>query len=79
MQQVKSNELMAHAYSKTIWFAVTGLRGISPFMVRGDVQIWLRCCLQGYFLGEPIKVFSNGDMIRDFTYIDDIVEGTIAR
>lgn len=73
----KSNELMAHAYSKLYGFATTGLRfftvygpwgrpDMSPMLFAGAIQ-----------RGEPIKVFNNGDMIRDFTYIDDIVEGTI--
>jgi UDP-glucuronate 4-epimerase len=73
----KSNELMAHAYSKLYGFAVTGLRYFTVYGPWGRPDMAPMLFAKAISQGDPIKVFNNGDMIRDFTYIDDIVEGTI--
>jgi len=73
----KSNELMAHAYSKLYGFAVTGLRYFTVYGPWGRPDMSPMLFASAISEGRPIKVFNNGDMIRDFTYIDDIVEGTI--
>jgi len=73
----KSNELMAHAYAKLYGFAVTGLRYFTVYGPWGRPDMSPMLFANAISKGEPIKVFNNGDMIRDFTYIDDIVEGTI--
>ena len=73
----KSNELMAHAYSKLYGFATTGLRYFTVYGPWGRPDMSPMLFANAISQGKPIKVFNNGDMIRDFTYIDDIVEGTI--
>ena len=73
----KSNELMAHAYAKLYGFAVTGLRFFTVYGPWGRPDMSPMLFASAISKGEPIKVFNHGDMIRDFTYIDDIVEGTI--
>lgn len=73
----KSNELMAHAYSKLYSLPVTGLRFFTVYGPWGRPDMSPMLFAKAISRGEPIKVFNNGDMIRDFTYIDDIVEGTI--
>lgn len=71
----KSNELMAHAYSKLYDLPTTGLRFFTVYgpMGRPDMSPWL--FIEAILNDRPIKVFNHGDMLRDFTYIDDIVEG----
>lgn len=71
----KSNELMAHSYSKLYGIPTTGLRFFTVYGPAGrpDMAPWL--FTEAIFKGEPIKVFNHGKMMRDFTYIDDIVEG----
>ena len=73
----KSNELMAHAYSKLYGIPCTGLRFFTVYGPWGRPDMAPMLFASAIFRGEPIKVFNGGDMIRDFTYIDDIVEGTI--
>lgn len=73
----KSNELMAHAYSKLYGMKVTGLRYFTVYGPWGRPDMSPMLFAKAISAGEPIMVFNNGDMIRDFTYIDDIVEGTI--
>ncbi|MDE7393346.1 MAG: NAD-dependent epimerase/dehydratase family protein, partial [Muribaculaceae bacterium] len=73
----KSNELMAHAYSKLYGMKVTGLRYFTVYGPWGRPDMSPMLFAKAITAGEPIKVFNNGDMIRDFTYIDDIVEGTM--
>lgn len=73
----KSNELMAHSYSKLYNLPVTGLRFFTVYGPWGRPDMSPMLFAKAISKGEPIKVFNNGDMIRDFTYIDDIVEGTI--
>ena len=74
----KSNELMAHAYSKLYGFATSGLRYFTVYGPWGRPDMSPMLFARAISKGMPIKVFNNGDMIRDFTYIDDIVEGTMA-
>ncbi len=73
----KSNELMAHSYSKLYNLPVTGLRFFTVYGPWGRPDMSPMLFAKAISKGEPIKVFNNGDMIRDFTYIDDIVESTI--
>ena len=73
----KSNELMAHAYSKLYGFATTGLRYFTVYGPWGRPDMSPMLFATAITQGKPIKVFNQGDMIRDFTYIDDIVEGTM--
>lgn len=73
----KSNELMAAAYSELYKLRITGLRFFTVYgpWGRPDMAPWL--FTQAILSGEPIKVFNYGKMRRDFTYIDDIVNGVI--
>lgn len=73
----KSNELMAHSYSKLYGIPTTGLRFFTVYGPAGrpDMAPWL--FTEAILKGEPIRVFNHGKMQRDFTYIDDIVEGVI--
>ena len=73
----KSNELMAHSYCKLYGISMTGLRFFTVYGPWGRPDMSPMLFASAISKGEPIKVFNNGDMIRDFTYIDDIVEGTI--
>lgn len=73
----KSNELMAHSYSKLYGLPVTGLRFFTVYGPWGRPDMSPMLFASAISKGKSIKVFNNGDMIRDFTYIDDIVEGTI--
>lgn len=71
----KSNELMAHSYSHLYNIPTTGLRFFTVYGPAGrpDMAPWL--FTEAIMQGRPIKVFNHGKMQRDFTYIDDIVEG----
>ena len=73
----KSNELMAHSYSKLYGIPSTGLRFFTVYGPWGRPDMSPMLFAGAISRGEPIKVFNGGDMIRDFTYIDDIVEGTV--
>jgi len=73
----KANELMAHAYAHLFRFPVTGLRFFTVYGPWGRPDMALFKFTRGILAGEPIPVFNEGKMIRDFTYIDDIVEGVI--
>ena len=73
----KSNELMAHAYAKLYGIPCTGLRFFTVYGPWGRPDMAPMLFASAISRGEPIKVFNGGDMIRDFTYIDDIAEGTI--
>ncbi len=73
----KSNELMAHSYCKLYGISMTGLRFFTVYGPWGRPDMSPMLFATAISKGAPIKVFNNGDMIRDFTYIDDIVEGTI--
>ena len=73
----KSNELLAHSYCKLYGIAMTGLRFFTVYGPWGRPDMSPMLFAKAISRGEPIKVFNHGDMIRDFTYIDDIVEGTV--
>ena len=71
----KSNELMANVYSKLYNLPTTGLRFFTVYGPWGRPDMSPFLFMDAIFNDRPIKVFNNGDMLRDFTYIDDIVEG----
>lgn len=73
----KSNELMAHAYSKLYALPTTGLRFFTVYGPWGRPDMSPFLFMDAILHDRPIKVFNNGDMLRDFTFIDDIVEGII--
>ncbi|MCH6234168.1 NAD-dependent epimerase [Cognataquiflexum rubidum] len=73
----KSNELMAHTYSHLFNIPTTGLRFFTVYGPWGRPDMALFLFIQAIEKGEPIQVFNHGKMKRDFTYIDDIVEGII--
>lgn len=73
----KSNELMAHAYCKLYGISMTGLRYFTVYGPWGRPDMSPMLFADAISRGEPVKVFNGGDMIRDFTYIDDIVAGTM--
>lgn len=71
----KSNELMAHAYSKLYRIPVTGLRFFTVYGPFGRPDMAYFKFTKKILAGEPIQIYNKGDMYRDFTYIDDIVRG----
>lgn len=73
----KSNELMAHAYSKLYGIAMSGLRYFTVYGPWGRPDMAPMLFARAISTGEPIHIFNNGQLQRDFTYIDDIVEGTL--
>ena len=73
----KANELMAHTYSHLYGLPTTGLRFFTVYGPWGRPDMALFLFTEAIAKGEPIKVFNNGEMLRDFTYIDDIVEGVV--
>ncbi len=73
----KANELMAHTYAHLFGVAATGLRFFTVYGPWGRPDMALFRFTRGILAGEPIPVFNRGQMIRDFTYIDDIVEGVV--
>ena len=73
----KSNELMAHTYSHLYRVPTTGVRFFTVYGPWGRPDMAYFLFTKAILNGEPIKVFNNGEMSRDFTYIDDIVEGLV--
>lgn len=73
----KSNELMAHTYSHLFGFPTTGLRFFTVYGPWGRPDMALFLFTKAILEDKPIKVFNYGRMVRDFTYVDDIVEGVI--
>ena len=73
----KSNELMAHVYNHVYGLNATGLRFFTVYGPWGRPDMSPMLFAQAITQGKPIQVFNHGNMQRDFTYIDDIVEGTI--
>lgn len=73
----KSNELMAHAYSHLYGIPTTGLRFFTVYGPWGRPDMALYLFAKAILEGKPIDVFNHGRMRRDFTYIDDIVEGVV--
>ena len=73
----KSNELMAHTYAHLFGLACTGLRFFTVYGPWGRPDMAIFKFTQAILEGKPIDVYNNGRMKRDFTYIDDIVEGVV--
>jgi UDP-glucuronate 4-epimerase len=73
----RANELMAHSYSHLYRLPVTGLRFFTVYGPWGRPDQSLFLFVRAILNGEPIKIFNEGRMRRDFTYIDDIVEGVV--
>jgi UDP-glucuronate 4-epimerase len=73
----KANELMAHTYSSLFNLPTTGLRFFTVYGPWGRPDMALFLFTRGILAGTPIPVFNGGKMIRDFTYVDDIVEGVL--
>src|SRR5674476_198887 len=73
----KSNELMAHTYSHLFGIPTTGLRFFTVYGPYGRPDMALFLFTKAILAGVPIQVFNNGEMKRDFTYVDDIVSGII--
>ena len=71
----KANELMAHTYSHLFGLPTTGLRFFTVYGPWGRPDMALFLFTKAILQGEAINVFNHGEMVRDFTYIDDIVEG----
>jgi UDP-glucuronate 4-epimerase len=74
----KSNELMSEAYASLYRIRATGLRFFTVYgpWGRPDMAMWI--FTKALFEGEPLPLFNNGEMRRDFTYVDDIVAGVLA-
>jgi UDP-glucuronate 4-epimerase len=73
----KANELMAHAYADLYQLPTTGLRFFTVYGPWGRPDMALFRFTKKILKGEPIPVYNRGEMVRDFTYIDDIVEGVV--
>ena len=73
----KANELMAHSYSYLFGLPTTGLRFFTVYGPWGRPDMALFLFTKAILAGKPIDVFNRGDMQRDFTYIDDIIEGVV--
>ncbi|MCE2943655.1 MAG: NAD-dependent epimerase/dehydratase family protein, partial [Xanthomonadaceae bacterium] len=73
----KANELMAHTYSHLFGLPTTGLRFFTVYGPWGRPDMALFLFTRKILAGEPIDVFNHGNHSRDFTYIDDIVEGVV--
>lgn len=74
----KANELMAHAYSHLYRLPVSGLRFFTVYGPWGRPDMAVFLFTDAIWHGRPIKVFNNGDMKRDFTFIDDVVDAVVA-
>ena len=73
----KANELMAHTYSHLYGMQAIGLRFFTVYGAWYRPDMALSLFADAMLHGRPIKVFNNGDMLRDFTYVDDIVDGIV--
>ena len=73
----KANELMAHTYSHLYGLPATGLRFFTVYGPWGRPDMALFRFTRAILAGEPIDLYNGGQMVRDFTYIDDIVEGVV--
>jgi len=73
----KANELMAHSYASLYGLPCTGLRFFTVYGPWGRPDMALFKFTEGILAGRPIPVFNRGEMVRDFTYVDDIVEGIV--
>jgi UDP-glucuronate 4-epimerase len=73
----KANELMAHSYASLYRLPCTGLRFFTVYGPWGRPDMALFLFTKSILAGKPIDVFNNGNMVRDFTFVDDIVEGVL--
>ena len=73
----KSDELLAHAYSKLYNIPTTGLRFFTVYGPAGRPDMFYYSAARKLAAGETIRIFNYGNMLRDFTYVDDIVEGIV--
>ena len=73
----KANELMAHTYSHLYQLPCTGLRFFTVYGPWGRPDMALFLFTKAILAGDPIDIFNHGNMVRDFTFVDDIVEGLI--
>ena len=73
----KSNEVVGHSYAKLYDIPMTGLRFFTVYGPAGRPDMAYFDFTRAILAGEPIRIFNNGDLMRDFTYIDDIVRGVI--
>jgi UDP-glucuronate 4-epimerase len=73
----KANEMMAHSYSHLYDIPATGLRFFTVYGPWGRPDMAAFIFTRAILAGEPIQVFNNGEMRRDFTYVDDIVSGVV--
>jgi UDP-glucuronate 4-epimerase len=73
----KANELMAHAYSHLFGLPVTGLRFFTVYGPWGRPDMSAALFTRAIMEGQPIDVFNHGEMERDFTYVDDVVQGVV--
>lgn len=73
----RANELMAHSYAHLFGLPCTGLRFFTVYGPWGRPDMALFLFTKAILAGEPIQVFNHGDMVRDFTYIDDITDGIL--
>lgn len=73
----KANELMAHTYSHLFGLPTTGLRFFTVYGPWGRPDMALFLFTKAILAGQPIDIFNHGDMVRDFTFVDDVVEGVI--
>jgi UDP-glucuronate 4-epimerase len=73
----KANELMAHSYANLFQLPCTGLRFFTVYGPWGRPDMALFKFTKAILADEPIQVFNHGNMVRDFTYIDDIIEGVV--
>ncbi len=73
----KSNELMAYSYSKLYGIPLTGLRFFTVYGPMGRPDMAYYKFAKKIMAGEPIQIYNQGDMLRDFTYIDDIITGVV--
>src|SRR4051812_25323859 len=73
----RANELMAHSYSHLFRLPTSGLRFFTVYGPWGRPDMALFLFTKNILAGQPIKLFNNGEHVRDFTYIDDIVEGIV--
>ena len=73
----KANELLAHSYSHLFGLPTTGLRFFTVYGPWGRPDMALFKFTDAILNGKPIEVYNHGEMVRDFTYIDDVVEGVV--
>lgn len=73
----KANEAMAHSYAHLYGIPCTGLRFSTAYSPQGRPDMTLFKFTDAIIAGRPIQVYNNGNMIRDLTYVDDIVEGIV--